>query len=50
MDRELAEAVLERWADGDPVYEATLYKAASVLGVDPDAALMEARSCSRSGR
>lgn len=43
MDRELAGAVLQRWEEGLPVAETALYKAASVLGIDPDAALMEAR-------
>ncbi len=43
MDRELAGAVLDRWRDGLPVREGTLYKAASALGIDPQAALMEAR-------
>lgn len=43
MDRELASAVLGRWNDGDPVAEVALYKAASVLGVNPQDALTEAR-------
>jgi hypothetical protein len=43
MDRELAEAVFVRWGEGLPVYEGTLYKAASVLGADPGAVLAEAR-------
>jgi hypothetical protein len=43
MDRELAGAVFRRWDQGLPVAETNLYKAASVLGVDPDAALAEAR-------
>lgn len=43
MDRELAEAVFARWEEGRPVYEGTLYKAASVLGADPDDVLSEAR-------
>jgi hypothetical protein len=43
MDRELAEAVLERWNAGDPVSEMGLYKAAQALGIDPQAALAEAR-------
>ena len=43
MDRELAGAVLERWGDGYAVAETVLYKAASVLELDPAAALMEAR-------
>lgn len=43
MDRELAEAVFVRWGEGLPVFEGTLYKAASVLGADPDAILTEAR-------
>lgn len=43
MDREIAEAVFTRWQDGLPVYEGTLYKAASALGANPDAVLSEAR-------
>lgn len=43
MDRELASAVFRRWDDGLPVAETTLYKAAAALGVDPQAALVEAR-------
>ena len=43
MDRELAQAVFQRWNDGLPVAETSLVKAASVLGVDPDDALLEAR-------
>lgn len=43
MDRELAEAVLVRWQEGQPVYEGTLYKAAEALGADPSAVLTEAR-------
>lgn len=43
MDRELAGAVFDRWEHGLPVFESTLYKAASVLGADPDAVLTEAR-------
>lgn len=43
MDRELAGAVIQRWESGLPVAETTLYKAASALGVDPMAALIEAR-------
>lgn len=43
MDRELAEAVFVRWQEGLPVYEGTLYKAASVLGADPSEILTEAR-------
>lgn len=43
MDRELAEAVLSRWEEGLPVSEITLCKAASALGIDPQAALLEAR-------
>lgn len=43
MDRELAEAVFLRWAEGEPVFEGTLYKAAEALGEDPDAVLGEAR-------
>jgi hypothetical protein len=43
MDRELAEAVFLRFSQGEPVYEGTLYKAASVLGADPQGVLNEAR-------
>lgn len=43
MDRELAGAVIKRWEDGLPVAETTFYKAASVLGIDPQGALREAR-------
>lgn len=43
MDRELAGAVYQRWERGLPVTEASFYKAATVLGVDADAALTEAR-------
>lgn len=43
MDRELAGAVLGRWNSGEPVAETALYKAAQVLGADPQAALAEAR-------
>lgn len=43
MDFELASAVFRRWEDGLPVSETNLYKAASVIGVDPDAVLTEAR-------
>ena len=43
MDRELAIAVLQRWDEGDAVYAGTLYKAASVLGIDPSSAVLEAR-------
>ena len=43
MDHELAQAVLARWNDGLPVYEGTLYKAAALMGIDPDLALFEAR-------
>lgn len=43
MDRELAGAVFKRWEDGLPVAEVSLYKAASVFGIDPQAALAEAR-------
>jgi len=49
MDRELAQAVLERFSDGEPVYEGTLYKAAEALGLDPDTALGEARFASYFG-
>lgn len=43
MDNELAEAVIRRWDQGLPVSETSLYKAASVLGVNPAEALLEAR-------
>jgi hypothetical protein len=43
MDRELAGAVIDRWSNGLPVAETALYKAASALGIDPMAALIEAR-------
>jgi ribosomal protein L12E/L44/L45/RPP1/RPP2 len=43
MDRELAGAVLQRWQDGLPVAETAFYKAAAVMGMDPAAALEEAR-------
>lgn len=43
MDREMAGAVLQRWNDGLPVFEGALYKAAAVCGIDPEAALTEAR-------
>lgn len=43
MDRELAGVVLERWELGYPISETQLYKAASALGIDPMAALIEAR-------
>lgn len=43
MDRELAGAVISRWTNGLPVSETALYKAASALGIDPMAALIEAR-------
>lgn len=43
MDRELASAVLDRWDAGLPVAETALVKAASVLGIDPMSALVEAR-------
>ena len=43
MDNELASAVFQRWNDGLPVAETTLYKAASAVGVDPGDALLEAR-------
>jgi hypothetical protein len=43
MDRELAGAVVRRWDSGLPVSETALYKAASELGIDPMAALVEAR-------
>jgi hypothetical protein len=47
MDRELAGAVLQRWEEGLPVAETALYKAASVLGIDPRLALAEARYYTR---
>lgn len=43
MDRELAGAIIQRWEDGLPVSETSLYKAASVMGINPMAALVEAR-------
>lgn len=43
MDQELAQAVFKRWEEGLPVYEGTFYKAAEVMGLDPDDALAEAR-------
>jgi len=43
MDRELAGAVLSRWESGLPVSETNLYKAAAAMGIDPMAALVEAR-------
>lgn len=43
MDREIARAVLEKWDNGEVVSEMNLYKAASALGIDPKAALVEAR-------
>ena len=43
MDRELASAVFQRWTDGLPVAETAFHKAASVIGIDPDDALLEAR-------
>lgn len=43
MDKEVAVAVLDRWDQGEPVSEVNLYKAASALGIDPMAALVEAR-------
>ncbi len=43
MDRELAGVVIEKWENGEAVSEKHLYKAASVLGIDPMAALVEAR-------
>lgn len=43
MDQELATAVFHRWNAGEPVAETTFHKAASVLGIDPDDALLEAR-------
>jgi hypothetical protein len=47
MDRELARAVLQRWEEGLPVAETAMYKAASVLGIDPRLALAEARYYTR---
>jgi hypothetical protein len=43
MDQELATAVLARWNNGQPVTETVFHKAASVLGLNPDDALLEAR-------
>lgn len=43
MDRDLAGAIIGRWGQGLPVSEVSLYKAASALGIDPMAALIEAR-------
>lgn len=43
MDTDLAQAVFRRWQEGYPVYEGTLVKAAEALGVNPGAALLEAR-------
>ncbi len=43
MDVTLAGAVFQRWEQGLPVSEASFHKAAAALGVDPDAALTEAR-------
>lgn len=43
MDRELAGAIIQRWEDGLPVSETQLYKAASAMGINPMAALVEAR-------
>lgn len=43
METDLAQAVFERWEEGLPVYEGTLYKAAAALGMDPEAVLAEAR-------
>src|SRR3954466_9212833 len=43
MDRDLAGATLRRWELGLPVSEVAFYKAAAVMGVDPGAALTEAR-------
>lgn len=43
MDRDLAGAVLRRWDAGLPVTENAMYKAASVLGINPALALAEAR-------
>ena len=43
MDTDLAQAVFQRWEEGLPVFEGTLYKAAEALGVNPGAALLEAR-------
>lgn len=43
MDRELAGVVIEKWDNGEAVSEKHLYKAAQALGIDPMAALVEAR-------
>jgi hypothetical protein len=43
MDRELAGVVIEKWENGEAVSEKHLYKAAQALGIDPMAALVEAR-------
>jgi hypothetical protein len=43
MDREMAGAVFQRWEQGLPVSESAFYKAAALIGVDPEAALTEAR-------
>ena len=47
MDRELAGAVFQRWERGLPVAETAIYKAASALGINPQAALNEARFYTR---
>lgn len=43
MDKELAHKVLERWENGNPISETSLYKAAQAIGINPMAALVEAR-------
>ncbi len=43
IDKELANKILERWEDGNAVSETSLYKAAQAIGINPMAALVEAR-------
>lgn len=43
IDKELANKVLERWENGNPISEVSLYKAAQAIGINPMAALVEAR-------
>lgn len=43
MDRELAGKVIEKWENGEAVSETHLYKAAQAIGINPMAALVEAR-------
>jgi hypothetical protein len=43
VDIRTAETVFIRWAQGEPVYEATLVKAAEALGADPQETLAQAR-------